>query len=64
MPQIEIISEAFVSIVHVEIGELEVFLDISISTFNIASVSSIYMAILAAIDVALKTCAIQTTAKY
>ena len=47
------ISVTFVIIVHIEIG----------SPFNIASVSSKYMAILAAIDVTLTTCAIQTTGK-
>ena len=55
------ISVTFVLIVHIEIGELEVFLDISLSPFNIASLSNNYMAILAAIDVTLTTCAIQTT---
>ena len=63
MPQIKIISVKFDLIVHIEIGELEVFLDISLSPFNIASVSSKYMAIPAAIDVTLTTCAIQTTCK-
>ena len=63
MPQIKMISVTFDLIVHIEIGELEVFLDISISPFNIAFVSSKYMAILAASDVTLTTCAIQTTNK-
>ena len=57
------ISVTFVSIVYIEIGEREVFLDISLSPFNIAFVSSKYMAILTAIDVTLTTCAIQTTGK-
>ena len=56
------ISVTFVLIVYIEIGELEVFLDISLSPFNIASVPSKYMTILAAIDVTL-ICAIQTTGK-
>ena len=57
------ISVTFDLIVHIEIGELEAFLDISISPFNIAFVSSKYMAILAAIDVTLTTSAIQTMGK-
>ena len=57
------ISVTFDLIVHIEICELEVFLYISLSPFNIAIVSSKYMAVLAAIDVTLTTCAIQTTGK-
>ena len=63
MPQIKMISVTFDLIVHIEIGELGVFLDIVISPFNIASVSSKYMAILAASDVTLMTRAIQTMGK-
>ena len=57
------ISVTFDLIVHIELGEFEVFLDISIFPFNIAFLSSKYMAILAASDVTLTTCAIPTTGK-
>ena len=65
MPQIKIPSVTFHLIVHIEIGELEVFLDISISPFNIALAcrANMYMAILAAVDVTLTACAIRTKCK-
>ena len=45
---------------HFEIGDIYVFVDISLSPFNFASVSSKYMANLVASDVTLTTSAIQT----
>ena len=51
----------FYSLDHIEIGELGVFLIISLSPFYFASLSSKYRANLAAIDVTLTTCAIKTT---
>ena len=65
MPQIKILNVTFHLIVHIEIGELEVFLDISLSPFNIALAcrANMYMAILTAIDVTLTTCAMQTKGK-
>ena len=54
----------FVLLDYLEIGEIDVFVDISISPCNFANMSSNYIANLAASNVALTRCANTVNIRY